>query len=262
MAKLAEVSGLDRAAQLLDQPLGVVKRAVQSSERRRPRSDTARPSLPDHARGRCDQPGACDRMASCMWRTEEAPELAADIWATLGRVGHVQTDWTAARTRMVAEVGIPPTSLRRRGFMTSAYAPRWRSPASTRSTARRSWLDAGRAGWSGGAWSAHHTGATLRSRGARSPDELGRFSVPDADELDASESARPGVVADGAIAQTRESESTRSSPATPRVTRPPRRRRDSHPELLASALRGRVRLGLSDVWPAGVLEGVGEAQPH
>lgn len=40
VAKLAEVSGLDRAAQLLDQPLGVVKRAVSSSERNRTRGDT------------------------------------------------------------------------------------------------------------------------------------------------------------------------------------------------------------------------------
>lgn len=33
VAKLAEVSGIDRAAQLLDQPVGVVKRAVQSAQR-------------------------------------------------------------------------------------------------------------------------------------------------------------------------------------------------------------------------------------
>lgn len=33
IATLAEVSGLDRAAQLLDQPIGVIKRAVQSAER-------------------------------------------------------------------------------------------------------------------------------------------------------------------------------------------------------------------------------------
>jgi len=33
VAKLAEVSGLDRAAHLLDEPLGAVKRAVRSSER-------------------------------------------------------------------------------------------------------------------------------------------------------------------------------------------------------------------------------------
>lgn len=46
VAKLAEVSGLDRAAQLLDQPLGVVRRAVQSSERSRSRADTSRPISP------------------------------------------------------------------------------------------------------------------------------------------------------------------------------------------------------------------------
>lgn len=33
VAKLAEASGLDRAAQLLDLPVGLVKRAVQSAER-------------------------------------------------------------------------------------------------------------------------------------------------------------------------------------------------------------------------------------
>ncbi|WP_404385265.1 hypothetical protein LL946_04680 [Knoellia locipacati] len=33
VATLVTVSGLDRAAQLLDQPVGVVKRAVQSAER-------------------------------------------------------------------------------------------------------------------------------------------------------------------------------------------------------------------------------------
>lgn len=33
IAVLVEVSGLDRAAQLLDQPVAVVKRAVQSAER-------------------------------------------------------------------------------------------------------------------------------------------------------------------------------------------------------------------------------------
>ena len=33
VAKLAEVSGVDRAAQLLDQPVGLVKRAVQAYER-------------------------------------------------------------------------------------------------------------------------------------------------------------------------------------------------------------------------------------
>lgn len=33
VARLAEVSGIDRAAQLLDQPVAVVKRAVQSAER-------------------------------------------------------------------------------------------------------------------------------------------------------------------------------------------------------------------------------------
>ena len=33
IARVAEVSGLPRAAQLLDEPLGVVKRAVRSCER-------------------------------------------------------------------------------------------------------------------------------------------------------------------------------------------------------------------------------------
>ncbi|KGN40834.1 hypothetical protein [Knoellia aerolata] len=46
VAKLAEVSGLDRAAQLLDQPLGVVKRAVQAAEHSRSGADTARPISP------------------------------------------------------------------------------------------------------------------------------------------------------------------------------------------------------------------------
>ncbi|KGN29434.1 hypothetical protein N802_13670 [Knoellia sinensis KCTC 19936] len=46
VAKLAEISGLDRAAQLLDQPLGVVKRAVQSSERSRSRNNTSPETSP------------------------------------------------------------------------------------------------------------------------------------------------------------------------------------------------------------------------
>lgn len=46
VAKLAEVSGLDRAAQLLDQRPGVVRRAVHAAESNRSGANTARPISP------------------------------------------------------------------------------------------------------------------------------------------------------------------------------------------------------------------------
>lgn len=46
VAKLAEVSGLERAAQLLDQPVGLIKRAAQSSARSASPAGAAHTSSP------------------------------------------------------------------------------------------------------------------------------------------------------------------------------------------------------------------------
>jgi len=64
IAKLAEVSGVDRAAQLLDQPLGVVKRAVNSSSRNRTRDALSISRPPNHGHRLCARPSAYGQMTS------------------------------------------------------------------------------------------------------------------------------------------------------------------------------------------------------
>jgi len=103
---------------------------------------------------------------------------------------------------------------------------------------------------------AHHTGATFEADEQGLTSELDRFDVPDAEDLDTLNLI--GLVSSATGASTtpheRVDEILNRYPEGHPVHRAVSR---SRPELLASASRARIRLGLSDVWPAGVLESMG-----
>lgn len=195
-----------------------------------------------------------------MWRTEEAPELAARYLGDLGtRWDHVETvgrlaDW------MVAEVGISSDIAAAAWLHDLGYAPAL-AITGFHPVDGATFLADACAPDGVVSLVAHHTGARFEAEERGLETDLGRFSVPDADDLDALNLLDLVSSPTGAITTPRErvdeilNRYPEGHPVHRAITR-------SHYELLASALRGRVRLGLSDVWPVGVLEGVGEAQPH
>lgn len=105
---------------------------------------------------------------------------------------------------------------------------------------------------------AHHTGACFEAEERGLARELKAMPVPDQADLDAVTLIDLVTGPDGSptAPQARIEEILKryepQSPVHRAVSR-------SAPELLASAERARRRLGLSDVWPAGVLEGVRQA---
>jgi hypothetical protein len=105
---------------------------------------------------------------------------------------------------------------------------------------------------------AHHTGAVFEAEERGLSDELAALPRPDPEALDALTLIDLVVGPDGALTspEARVAEIlTRYGPDHPvhrAVTR-------SRPALLAMAARARSRLGLSDVWPVGAVESVGQA---
>lgn len=195
-----------------------------------------------------------------MWRAENASKLAAEYLSDLGpRWAHIQTVGRLA-DRMVTE----------HGLSTEIAAAAWLHDigyASALSSTDFHPVD-------GAAFLAdegvpdqvvnlvaHHTGAKFEADERGLQEELARFPLPHAEDLDTL------TLLDLVSSPTGEL----TTPAE-RVAEILSRYPDGHPvnravtrsqaELLASAARARARLGLCDVWPVGFLEGVGETQLH
>ncbi|KGN40823.1 HD domain-containing protein [Knoellia aerolata] len=195
-----------------------------------------------------------------MWRTEEAPELAARYLGDLGsRWDHVENvgrlaDW------MVAEVALSPEIAVAAWLHDIGYAPVLADTGFHPVDGASFLADEG-ASDRVVSLVAHHTGARFEAEERGLERDLDQFAVPEPDDLDTLTLLDLVSSPTGAITTPRErideilTRYPESHPVHRAITR-------SRPELLASASRARVRLGLSDVWPAGVLERVGEPQPH
>lgn len=105
---------------------------------------------------------------------------------------------------------------------------------------------------------AHHTGADFEAEERGLEAELANMPTADPDELDVLTFLDLVTAPDGTLTgpETRIAEILDRYPASSPVRRAVSR---SRVELLASAARARGRLGLPDVWPAGVLKSVREA---
>lgn len=195
-----------------------------------------------------------------MWRTDQAPNLAADYLGGLGdRLGHVQTVGRLAEW-MVAELGLPPEIAAAAWLHDIGYAPGL-AVTGFHPVDGATFLSNEGAPDRVVQLVAHHTGAWFEADERGLTNDLQRFDVPDPEDLDILNLIDLVSSPTGATTtpHDRVGEILHRYPEGHPVHRAVSR---SRPELLASASRARTRLGLSDVWPAGVLESVGQTQPH
>ena len=189
-----------------------------------------------------------------MWHTEQASELAAEHLSALGpRWAHIQTVGRLA-DRMVKEHGTSHEIAAAAWLHDLGYAP-----ALMRTGFHP--LDGASFLSDEGAHDlvirlvAHHTGARFEAEERGLQRELARFPLPNADDLDTLTLLDLVTSPTGEFTTPEErineilSRYPAGHPVNCAVTR-------SGPELLASAARARARLGLSDVWPTGFLEGM------
>lgn len=193
-----------------------------------------------------------------MWRTEQAKELAAEYLSDLGpRWAHIRTVGRLA-DRIVSEHGLRREIAEAAWLHDIGYAPSLRD-TDFHPLDGATFLAGQGAPEQVVSLVAHHTGARFEAEERGLEDALARFPLPHADDLDAltlldlvsSPAGRLTTPAE------RVAEILSRYPGDHPVHRAVTR---SQSELLASAARARARLGLSDVWPTGFLEGVGETQ--
>lgn len=195
-----------------------------------------------------------------MWRTKNAPELAAEYLSDLGpRWVHIQTVGRLA-DQIVDDHGQTAGIAAAAWLHDIGYAPDLAVTGFHPVDGATFLADQG-APDQVVSLVAHHTGARFEAEERGLQKELARFPLPPAEDLDTltlldlvSSPTGQLTTPDERVAEIL-SRYPDGHPVNRAVTR-------SQPELLASAARARTRLGLSDVWPAGFLEGVGEAQPH
>lgn len=192
-----------------------------------------------------------------MWRTDQAPRLAAEYLAGLGRRWeHVQTVGRLA-DRLVADVGLHPEVAAAAWLHDLGYAPALNvtdfHPLDGASFLAREGAPAQVI-----ALVAHHTGARFEAEERGLSSELASMPQPEPDDLDALTLLDLVTTPDGGLTDPVSrlveilGRYETGSPVHRAVSR-------SRHELLASAGRARARLRLSDEWPRGVLEGVREA---
>ncbi|WP_404385266.1 HD domain-containing protein [Knoellia locipacati] len=195
-----------------------------------------------------------------MWHAEKAPKLAAEYLSDLGsRWAHIQTVGRLA-DRIVENHGLPTDIAAAAWLHDIGYAPALAVTGFHPIDGARFLADQG-APDQVVSLVAHHTGARFEAEERGIERALARFPLPYADDLDAltlldlvSSPTGSLTTPDERVAEIL-SRYPEPHPVNRAVTR-------SQPELLASAARARARLGLSDVWPAGFLESVGETQSH
>lgn len=195
-----------------------------------------------------------------MWRTEKAPELAAEYLGDLGpRWAHTQTVGRLA-DRIVEDHGLRTDIAAAAWLHDIGYAPELEVTSFHPVDGATFLLDQA-VPEQVVSLVAHHTGARFEAEERGLQEELARFPLPHAEDLDTLTlldlvSSPTGELTTPAQ---RVAEILSRYPGDHPVHRAVTR---SQSELLASAARARARLGLSDVWPAGFLEGVGETQSH
>jgi len=195
-----------------------------------------------------------------MWQTEQASELAAEHLSDLGpRWSHIQTVGRLA-DRMVMDHGLSTEIAAAAWLHDIGYAPALVATGFHPMDGAAFLADEG-APDQVVSLVAHHTGARFEAEERGLQADLARFPLPNADDLDTLTLLDLVTSPTGELTTPEErieeilSRYPEAHPVTRAVTR-------SQPELLASAARARARLGLSDVWPTGFLEGVGETLPH
>ena len=195
-----------------------------------------------------------------MWHAEKAPELAAEYLSDLGpRWAHIQTVGRLA-DRMVEDHGLPTDIAAAAWLHDIGYAPALAVTGFHPVDGALFLADQGAADRVV-SLVAHHTGARFEAEERGLESELGQFPLPQADDLDALTLLDLVASPTGSLTSPDErvaeilSRYPEDHPVHRAVTR-------SRSLLLGSAARARARLGLSDVWPAGFLECVGETQSH
>lgn len=195
-----------------------------------------------------------------MWRREQAKELAVEYLSELGpRWAHIHTVGRLADC-IVQDHGLPTEIAAAAWLHDIGYAPALTDTNFHPIDGATFLADQG-APEQVVSLVAHHTGARFEAEERGLEDALAHFPLPHAEDLDTLTLLDLVSSPTGELTTPAErvaeilSRYPNDHPVHRAVTR-------SQSELMASAARARARLGLSDVWPAGFLEGVGETQPH
>lgn len=195
-----------------------------------------------------------------MWRTEQASELAAEHLSDLGpRWSHIQTVGRLA-DQVVKEHGLSTEIAAAAWLHDIGYAPALLSTG-FHPVDGAAFLAAEGAPDQVVSLVAHHTEARFEAEERGLQSDLARFPLPNADDLDTLTLLDLVTSPTGELTtpEKRVAEILSRYPDGHPVNRAVTR---SQSELLASAARARARLGLSDVWPGGFLETLGDTQSH
>ena len=193
-----------------------------------------------------------------MWSESTAEDLAREWISGSGRRwAHLSSVGRLAQEASVLGSGLPSSVVQAAWVHDIGYAPGLRDTGMHAIDGARALLRFG-APVEVVALVAHHTGAVFEAEERGLADELGELPVPDDAELDALTLldlvVDPGgeLISPGARVEEILSRYGVDDPVHRAVTR-------SGPELLASAVRARSRLRLSDEWPFGIAESVLES---